>query len=119
MVGFDVGCAFGYNGRAKFIEAECTFQISGAAAAHPLYLEAISLSMDMYGYSDSTATYVAQMEVDPGAGALTLEHIMTQKYIALFLDPEVFNDWRRTGFPVLTPNDGIEVPRRYRTHRRS
>jgi len=94
----------------KFIEAECTFNISGATAAHPLYLEAIELSMSAYGYADSTAAYVGQAEVDPGDAALTLEHIMTQKYIALFLDPEVFNDWRRTGFPVLTPNTGSSIP---------
>jgi hypothetical protein len=97
----------------KFIEAECTFHESGSAAAHPLYIEAINLSFSMVGYADSAATYIAQPEVDPGSGALTLEHIMTQKYIALFQDPELFNDWRRTGFPTLVPNSGSAVPRRY------
>ncbi len=97
----------------KFIEAECTFQTSGASAAHPLYLEAINLSFSSVGYADSAATYLAQMEVDPGAGSLTLEHIMNQKYIALFQDPELFNDWRRTSFPTLTPNTGSTIPRRY------
>ena len=38
---------------------------------------------------------------------------MNQKYIALFQDPELFNDWRRTSFPTLTPNTGSTIPRRY------
>ncbi|NOQ71894.1 MAG: SusD/RagB family nutrient-binding outer membrane lipoprotein [Crocinitomix sp.] len=97
----------------KFIEAECTFHEFGAAAAHPLYIEAINLSFGMVGYADSAAAYIAQPEIDPGAGSLTLDHIMTQKYIALFQDPEVFNDWRRTGLPALTPNTGTAIPRRY------
>jgi hypothetical protein len=37
---------------------------------------------------------------------------MTQKYIAMFLDPEAFADWRRTGIPSLTPNTGSQIPRR-------
>ena len=37
---------------------------------------------------------------------------MTQKYIALYADPEVFNDWRRTGIPELDPNTGSQIPRR-------
>ena len=37
---------------------------------------------------------------------------MTQKYIAMFMDPEVFSDWRRTGIPELDPNTGANVPRR-------
>jgi hypothetical protein len=30
----------------------------------------------------------------------------------LYADPEVFTDWRRTGFPVLTPTTGTAIPRR-------
>ena len=118
----------------KFIEAECQFQTSGASAAHPAYLEAIQASFDenqtYFGRLDSIqigadlfavsdldlgnlyADYVGQTEVDPGADALTLNEIMTQKYIAMFADPEVFSDWRRTGIPTLDPNTGTAVPRR-------
>jgi hypothetical protein len=38
--------------------------------------------------------------------------IMKEKYLALFCDPEVFNDWRRTGMPNIVPKKGNEVPRR-------
>jgi hypothetical protein len=39
---------------------------------------------------------------------------MNQKYIALFTQLEVYNDWRRTGFPTLTKATGAvtEIPRR-------
>ena len=46
-------------------------------------------------------------------GTITLNKVMTQKWIALFLNPEAFTDWRRTGFPVLTPTSGSAVPRRF------
>jgi hypothetical protein len=37
-------------------------------------------------------------------GAAGLQEIMTEKYIALVQNPEVWNDYKRTCFPVLTPN---------------
>jgi hypothetical protein len=43
---------------------------------------------------------------------------MNQKYICMFTQPEVYADWRRTGFPKLTPNpNGITsgIPRRLAT----
>jgi hypothetical protein len=108
------GVALGSMTEQKFIEAECEFQVNGAAAAHSVYLDAINLSMTEMGISATdAATYIAQASVDPGAGSLTLENIITQKYLALFMEPEVFTDWRRTGFPVLSPNSGTQVPRRF------
>ena len=98
----------------KFIEAECTFQISGAAGAHPLYLEGITLALQAEGISAADiATYLGQASVDPGAASLTLEHIVNQKYLSLFLHSETFTDWRRTGFPTIVPNAGSTVPRRF------
>jgi len=75
-------------------------------------LEAIASSFAELDLSSDLSAYVAQADVDPGQANLTLEHIMTQKYLSLYADPEVFNDWRRTGIPTLTPNSGAEVPRR-------
>jgi starch-binding outer membrane protein, SusD/RagB family len=42
----------------------------------------------------------------PAAGSVTLADIMTEKYIALFQNIEVWNDWKRTCLPVLTPAQG-------------
>ncbi len=49
---------------------------------------------------------------------ITLEKIMTQKYIAMFSQPEVWSDWRRTDLPKLTPNPNgnvAAIPRRLPT----
>jgi starch-binding outer membrane protein, SusD/RagB family len=42
----------------------------------------------------------------PPAGGVTLSDIMTEKYIALFQNIEVWNDWKRTCLPPLTPAQG-------------
>lgn len=42
-----------------------------------------------------------------------LQTIMEQKYYSTYLIPESLVDWRRTGFPVLSPVSGTAVPRRY------
>ena len=49
---------------------------------------------------------------------VSLEKIMTQKYIAMFTQPEVWTDWRRTDLPALTPNPDANIqgiPRRLTT----
>lgn len=98
----------------KFIEAECTFHISGAAAAHPIYVSAVTMALEAENVSVADiGIYLGQASVDPGAASLTLEHIMNQKYLGLFLHSETFTDWRRTGFPTITPNAGSTVPRRF------
>ncbi|MEL6557199.1 MAG: SusD/RagB family nutrient-binding outer membrane lipoprotein [Bacteroidota bacterium] len=89
----------------KFIEAECLSRTSGSATAiRDAYLTAIEESFDHIG-SMGYATYITQPEVDP-AGGITLDEIMIQKYIGLFTQPEVYNDYRRTDIPSLTPTDG-------------
>lgn len=99
---------------AKFIEAEARMQTEGATnSTYQAYLDGIASSFAETGYTANYATYVAQPSVDPGQAALTLNEIMTQKYLAMFSDQESFTDWRRTGIPALTPNSGTEVPTRY------
>jgi len=39
----------------------------------------------------------------PLAGPVTLRQIITEKYVALFQNYEVWNDFKRTGCPALTP----------------
>ena len=87
----------------KFIEAEAKFQtgdLPGAATAHN---EGVLASLARYGVTDSL--FIAN-EASHTGSTITLEKIMVQKYIAMYLDPEVFTDWRRTGFPRLVPNEG-------------
>ncbi len=100
----------------QFIIAESAFRLGQAATAHAAYLEAISASFEEVGFEadgDEYTDYVGQAAIDPGVGALTLDQIMTQKYIGLFVQPEVFNDWRRTDIPSLSPVSGTAIPRRW------
>lgn len=77
--------------------------ISGDAAT--FYNKGIEASFGQYGvYSAAAhAAYIAQPGVvyNPATG---LEQIITQKWVAQFLNGyEAWADWRRTGFPILTP----------------
>lgn len=99
---------------AKFIESECQFAKGNKNVAYNAYKEGILASMKKVGVADPDAqAYFNQPSVDVGENNLSLENILTQKYIACFFSPEVYTDWRRTGFPTLTPVKGNAVPRRF------
>jgi hypothetical protein len=98
----------------KFIEAEANNRLGKPAEAHAAYVEAIKASLARTGVPAAEITaFLTQASVDPGASALTLEQIMTQKYVAMYTQCESWTDWRRTGFPTLTPVKGTEIPRRF------
>ncbi|MBU3678348.1 MAG: SusD/RagB family nutrient-binding outer membrane lipoprotein [Candidatus Kapabacteria bacterium] len=98
----------------KFIEAEANSRLGNAAAAHAAYVAGITASMQRSGVAPTAITaYLAQPSVDPGSDKLTLDNIMTQKYIAMYTQPESWSDWRRTGFPTLAPTTGTTIPRRF------
>jgi hypothetical protein len=71
----------------QLILAETNFVLSGAAAAQP-FLDAVRAA---HGKASKPAT---------------LQAIMEEKYISLFQNLEVWNDWKRTCFPQLTPAFG-------------
>lgn len=103
----------------EFIKAEATFILSGAAAAQPIYQQAIKNNMAKLGL-DITSTAVTNYLAARGTltNANAVQRIMEEKSIANFLSVENFNDWRRTGFPALTivanPQAGITtIPRKY------
>lgn len=111
----------------KFIEAEAAFQTGDLTRAATAYNDAIKASLDKHAYIDQTdSTSIANGEtrlngyINSNAAetesSITLEKIMMQKYTALFTQVEVYNDWRRTGFPQLElPQDAAltETPRRF------
>ncbi|MBW6499437.1 MAG: SusD/RagB family nutrient-binding outer membrane lipoprotein [Bacteroidales bacterium] len=82
----------------KFIEAELYFRIGQQAMADQAFEQAVKASLQRYGVSNPAweAQY-AELE------NVTLEQIISAKYLALFLNPEVWSDFRRTGYPALTP----------------
>jgi hypothetical protein len=79
----------------KFIEAQAALT-ADPVRAYAAYLEAIEAHMDMLEVSDSDKMdYLESPEVAVGAGSLSMEHIMKEKWVALFLHPETWNDARR------------------------
>lgn len=100
-------------------------------AQFPSYSKALSaLNADAtVGIKDATlADYAADyLAKNPYDKTKALEQINTQYYITTFGDPhEVFANWRRSGFPALTPavkaagyaqsgtyEDGGSIPRRF------
>ena len=100
----------------QFIIAECLKRTSGSDSdIETAYLNGIKASFSDSELTDAQYnTYVGQVAVNPGGSNLDLKnHILTQKYIGLFIQPEVFNDLRRNDFPVLTPTSGSSIPVRW------
>ena len=100
---------------AKFIEAEAALRVNNKARAASAYNEAVKANLGKLGVADPA--YVASHANETDA-TITLEKIMTQKYVAMFTQPEVWSDWRRTNLPALTPNAGATltaIPRRITT----
>jgi hypothetical protein len=98
----------------KFIEAEANFQLGNLAAAASAYNAAVIGSLTKYGVRNAAWENTYANET---AGTITLSKIMFQKYLGLYLQLEVYNDWRRTGIPGLLPSAGNVtnnvIPRRY------
>lgn len=98
----------------QFIIAEADVRAGASQAGHDAYLAGIRASFARLGLGDAEYdAYVAQESIDPGVGNLTLEQVMTQKYIAMYLQQEAYSDWRRTGIPALTPVSGTTIPVRW------
>lgn len=102
----------------KFIEAEAAFRLGNRERAAAAYNEAVRASIAKMtapiataGLTTNTAANNAYITTyaSETAASISLDKIMTEKYIALFLDPEVWTDWRRMvtpqtpgGIPALT-----------------
>jgi hypothetical protein len=77
----------------KFIEAEARLLNSDAAGAYAAYLAGITAHFQKLGLDP--AGYLANPAVGVGSANLTLQLVMKEKYIAMFLNPEVWVDVRR------------------------
>nr|WP_294906239.1 SusD/RagB family nutrient-binding outer membrane lipoprotein [uncultured Lacibacter sp.] len=98
----------------KLIEAEARFLANGGTAssvgttqaAYDAYKAGIQAHLTKLGLP---ATYSTHAQVDVGAANLTLEHILREKHIVLFLNPEAWTDMRRYDY---NPNlfRGIALP---------
>ncbi|MGJ8745596.1 SusD/RagB family nutrient-binding outer membrane lipoprotein [Polaribacter sp.] len=89
---------------AMFIKAEAAFLANGGnetsvgsnSTAYAAYLNGINASMSMYDVDG--ADYVADGAIAVGQAGLMLNHIMKEKYIHNFLNPETYVDFRRYNF---------------------
>src|SRR5918992_3223774 len=69
----------------QLIQAEANFVLNGAGAAQP-FVDAVRTNLGL-----------------PSVPVTSLATIMEEKYIALFQNIEVFNDYKRTCYPPITP----------------
>lgn len=87
------------NSEARFIEAETRLIQNGGTADNDVYnayLEGIRSNMTKMGVSVANIdAFLAHPNIGVGSSNLSIAHIMTEKYKALFLNPESWTDLRR------------------------
>jgi hypothetical protein len=94
----------------KFIEAELEERNNNSLNAATAYNAAITESFGLMAHTADVTNYLT---AHPYPTTQQIQAIIEEKYIALYGNPEVFTDWRRTGFPTLIPTKGAELPRRF------
>jgi Starch-binding associating with outer membrane len=100
----------------KFIEAEAALRTGNKQRAADALNAAVKENIKKVTGAANAAYETAN--ASETATSITLDKIMTQKYIAMFTQPEVWADWRRTDIPKLTKNAaGVVngIPRRLPT----
>lgn len=122
---YGVGSYYGdINGHVEFItydemlfvKTEATLRSSGTvAAAQKYYDSAIVANMDKLGVAGSDAAgYLAANGTLPSNIAAAIDQVAFQEWIALYLNPEAWTLYRRTGVPNLPPTAGsLGIPRRF------
>ncbi|MDZ4807094.1 MAG: SusD/RagB family nutrient-binding outer membrane lipoprotein [Bacteroidota bacterium] len=90
----------------NFIRAEAALRFASPGSAQTFFTAAITASMENAGVlSADIATYIAANGTLSGTPAQQLQRIIEEKYIANYgVSLEPYNDYRRTGYPVLTPS---------------
>ncbi|MFK5957937.1 MAG: SusD/RagB family nutrient-binding outer membrane lipoprotein [Lutibacter sp.] len=105
------------NAELKFLMAEAAQKGFISLDAEALYMEGITASLD---YNEvpgpDAAAFLALQNLQPDT-ATALKQIAEQNWVALFSQGvESWNEWRRTGYPVLSPAaeaDLNQIPSRY------
>jgi hypothetical protein len=99
----------------KFIEAEAILRSSGdIASAQTAYQEGISANMEKLGIAaNDISAYISTNGTLVNNAKDAINQVALQVWIALYLNPEAWTTYRRTGAPQLIAVDGTEVPRRF------
>jgi starch-binding outer membrane protein, SusD/RagB family len=88
----------------QLIGAEAAFQVGGQGAAQP-FLDAARANR-VYGARGTAPVVFPPLGPVPS----TLENIMEEKYVALFLNIEAWSDYKRTCLPSLAPAPPLGSP---------
>jgi hypothetical protein len=88
----------------QFIVAEAEARAGNPLAARTAANAAIACEEALHGLD--------LQEIPVLVGNALLEAILREKYIALFLNYEVWNDYKRTCFPEVQTSDGDAIPGR-------
>lgn len=90
----------------KLIEAEAALTVD-AGRAYQAYEEGIRAHMEKLGVDQAEIDeYWNNPEISVGAGNLTIDDIMREKYVVMFLNPEAWNDARRYDYQY----EGFQIP---------
>jgi len=97
-----------------FMKAEATLRAGGTIAdAQGFYHDAIQANMTKLGVETADInTYLAANGTLPGTTDAAIAQVAAEEYVALFLNPEAFTLYRRTGVPNIPAQGGNGVPRR-------
>jgi hypothetical protein len=98
-----------------FISAEATLRATGNYVEAASFLTAaVAQNMDKLGVSagDRTTYITAHATLTTTSVDAAIAQVAREEYYALYLNPEVFTLWRRTGVPVLPSVTGGPIPRR-------
>src|SRR5690606_36780036 len=80
----------------RFIEAEASLRANQRGRAYQAYLDGIRAHMDKIGVDPADRdAYLSNPIVAVGEAQLSLEDIIREKYVAMFLHPEAWSDARR------------------------
>ena len=87
----------------QLIGAEAAYQVAGGGAAGEAAAQPYLTNARTNRQYGSTGGAAVAFGNAPGALTATLQNIIEEKYVSLFLNPEVWNDYKRTCFPSLAP----------------
>lgn len=98
----------------NFIKAEAILRTSGNIEdAQAAYRDGITANMQKLGIAQGDIdAYLAANGTLPGDVNEAISQVAFQAWFALYLNPEAWTTYRRTGSPQLVAVDGTQVPRR-------
>lgn len=88
-----------------FIRAEAALRFGANGNVQTLYQSGIRASMELAGVNTAAIdAYIMANPLPVGTVQEQLKKLIEEKYVALYgVALEPYNDWRRTGYPLITP----------------